>query len=610
MSKKIGKYIILLLWILVAAGTASAQNDVQIRATASVSQAQVGDQFNLQIQVQGSQDAARPAIPAVDGLEIYYGGASSSFQLINGRMSSSKTFNYTVLAKKAGLHSIDGVTVQAGNQTYSIDPVQVNVVDAPGQSSQSQEPPAGDKVQENESEALFLRAVPETTTVYENQQIVLQYILYRDPRVRLSNRINFENMESTLFQGFLQEEVPRQPGSIGTRNIDGRQYEAIVLKTIVLFPLKPGTITIDPVRLVCQVAVPQSQSRRQGFDSFFDDFFGSSWNNVRVLSNPVTVNVLPLPEQGRPENFSGAVGQFQLIAHVDKNEVQEDNPLTLNVQLRGRGNLRMMDDPKLPSLEGFEQFEGTRQEDISPGDQGLSGDINYEYVLIPRDPNIDSIGPLEFSYFDPEQRTYKQMRTNPIPLVVHPGEEDRDQSTVFRAGDRQDLALASEDFRHIVTDLEGPLVQGTRRLYRSGGFLAAILVPWFIVLGTVVVQKRQEKLASDPVGTRRKRAYSTAIRELSRLENEKTDDEEKIAHMEEIVHRYLSQKFNFQSRGLTHDQLETQLREKGTGESEAAEVCGFLRELEDIRYAPGLSAQSSELISKTKDLLGRLEKVL
>ncbi|HNT37321.1 MAG TPA: BatD family protein, partial [bacterium] len=233
-------------------------DDYQVSLLLSRNSVNVGEQFYLQVEVKGtSRDIPSPSLPDVDGLDFFSGGTTSSFQIINGNVQSSKTFAYSVFARKEGTYTLDSVQVEIGGKVYKAQPATITVsapagqpgqgAPQPGQPHASQGQPSPQETpQSPPTESIMLKAIPENTTVYANQGIVLQYILYKHPQIQLGGNIQFENLQSTLFQGFWQEEIPMQPRSVGTQNIGNAPYDVIELKKYVLFPLKPEAVQIEP----------------------------------------------------------------------------------------------------------------------------------------------------------------------------------------------------------------------------------------------------------------------------------------------------------------------------------------------------------------------------
>lgn len=631
MLKKIGSMLSfsLCLMALILTPDSAFSDDYQISLLVSRKTVHVGEEFYVQLEVKGtSQDIPAPKIPDFDGLDFFAGGTTSSFQFINGQMQSSKTFTYSVFARKEGTFNLDGIQIEIDGKVYKPQAATVTVqptasqpggiTQQPGQPHATQGQPSPQETpQSPPTEVILLKANPETTSVYANEGIVLQYILYKHPQVQLGGSIHFENLQSTLFQGFWQEEVQMQPRNVGTQNIGDHTYDVIELKKYVLFPIKPGQLRIEPVSLVCQVVVQNTSRQRRsgspldGFldDNFFDGFFGRSLRNIRLLSNPVHVEVMPLPDAGRPDGFTGAVGKFRLSAELDKTDVMQGSAIRLSVSLEGEGNLRTIADPDLPDLDGFEQFEGTRKESIRITERGMTGAIEYEFVLIPKRSDIGEIGPIQFSYFDPETRRYEQIQTRPIPLLVRPRESTQEEAVMVSGRRHRAIKMEGEDFRHIATDI-GTLKDHGGILLTSPAFIGAVALPWCLVMGTWVWRRRKESMDADPIGTRRKKAGTQALRALKQIEAMiHKDPVASCAALEEALYRYLGDRFTMEARGLTSEQLVEKLLALGMNEVLARDCGALLRSLEDFRYSPVRGeTQVDGLCQQTKSIIERTER--
>ncbi|GAI04524.1 unnamed protein product, partial [marine sediment metagenome] len=201
----------------------------------------------------------------------------------------------------------------------------------------------------------------------------------------------------------------------------------------------------------CEVMVPR-QRRRSLFDDFFDDsffrdsFFGST-RVITVASGQIRVNVKPLPEEGKPSNFSGAVGKYSIQSSIDTLVTTQDQALTLKYKISGMGNINAVKLPELDFPKSVEVFEPKIERKINNKKNKIQGSVIYEYVLIPRRAGDITIPALSFSYFDPSQEKYRIAMSKAFNIKVHHQEKLFASQSLGQR--KEEISLLGEDIRFI-----------------------------------------------------------------------------------------------------------------------------------------------------------------
>ena len=239
---------------------------------------------------------------------------------------------------------------------------------------------------------LFVRATADRERVYRNQALVVTYKIYTG--VRISSYGISKQPETA---GFWVEDYPqpRQPQTEG-EVIGGRRYTVAQIKKMVLFPSGAGEKEVGPLVLECRV---QTRGRswdpfgsRDPFRGFFSgDLFGREVTR-QVASNPLRVQVLPLPREGRPPEFQGAVGDFSISGQLDKSQVKANEALSFKVRISGNGNLAGLSEPRIEFPSSFEVYPPKAEQQIRRDPGGISGEKTFEYVLIPRQSRPGAVG--------------------------------------------------------------------------------------------------------------------------------------------------------------------------------------------------------------------------
>ena len=255
--------------------------------------------------------------------------------------------------------------------------------------------------------------------VYQNEPVIVTYKLYT--RVDVSS-YGFSKLPGTT--GFWTEsfDTPQRP-ELATEVLEGKQYRVATLKKMALFPMSAGTKTIDPMGVECEVRVSRKRSRSM-FDDFFNDsFFFGRTERKEILSKPVNIQVMPLPSEGKPENYTGVVGQFALTGRVDKTETKTNEAITYKVKISGQGNIRTLPEPVIYFPPDFEVYPPKKTEKIERTGNTISGHKTYEYILVPRIAGLQKIKPIQLSVFDTKARAYKTLSTKEILIDVAKGSD-------------------------------------------------------------------------------------------------------------------------------------------------------------------------------------------
>ncbi|MBI4535029.1 MAG: protein BatD, partial [Ignavibacteriae bacterium] len=342
--------LIAILAMFVLSGTLNAQ-DISFEASVDRNTVALGEQFTLRLVLTnaGMSGGKNLKLPDLNNFHIMGGpNQSTSMQFINGVVTSSVSYTYTLQSKDVGKFAIGPASIEAGGKVYATNPVTIEVVK--GSSRPQQQPPtAKSDVGANIGDNLFLRATVDKSHVIQGEQINLTFKLYT--RVSVSN---YTVSKNPAFTGFWGEDV-ETPKNVALSNetVDGRQYRVGIIKRVALFPTQSGTLEISPMEVQTTVQI-QDARPSDPFDAFFRDPFGRNVNYA-VKSNAIKIKVDPLPA-GAPLGFRGAVGRFTMSTTVDKKTGKTNEPISLKVSLSGVGNIKLLESPQVELPADFEQY--------------------------------------------------------------------------------------------------------------------------------------------------------------------------------------------------------------------------------------------------------------
>jgi hypothetical protein len=338
------------LAVCLSAVPVCGQDEIEIELSLDRNKIGMNETATLTVIVTGSgqQQLPEPKLPPLPQFQIFSAGSSTSLQIINGVMSSSVKYNYILSPKKEGTFPIRSATMLVNGKRYVSNELNITIVKTAEDASG---PGTGDKLDgDGKAKDMFLTAEVDKKTAYVDEQVTL-YVRFHKAIKTLSSPDYFPPQTP----GFWTNDIPPQKQYYQV--INGRRYLVNELRTA-LFPTKPGNLSISPARVT--VTVPD-RSRRRSRDpfSFFDGVFEQG-KRVELKSKPLTVKVKPLPLEGKTDNFSGGVGSYRISATVDKTEVEVNEAITLTVKISGRGNVKSIPEPSLPTMDGFTRLSPDR----------------------------------------------------------------------------------------------------------------------------------------------------------------------------------------------------------------------------------------------------------
>ncbi|MDK3156784.1 BatD family protein [Kamptonema cortianum] len=416
---------IFLLMTLALLGFLSSELQAELSATANLRPAEIslGEAAQLEVTIKGATAAERPLIAKVDGLDIQPVGSQNfqNVQIVNGRMTvdAGITHVYRVTPSKTGTFTIPGISVIIDSETRVTQPVTLTVLDSPAGQFAPARPSIptrqGTTPQTNipGKAAMVTLTFPERD-YYSGETIPLTIKAYFNPNVRVLelNPPTFEGEAFTLpnlnFQPIQKQE-----------NVEGVEYNVLEWKTSIS-AVKDGSFPISSqIRGILGIPSARTPRPAGSMDDFFDNFFNRSFNQqeINLASEEKTIRVLPLPSEGKPANFSGAIGSFKMESTASPTTLAEGDPLTVKSVIFGTGNFSQVDAPTLSQDKHFRTYTPSSKFEPS-GDSEFTGRKTFEQIMIPMDASVRELPPLVFSYFDPEKKTYVTLKSPAVPLQV------------------------------------------------------------------------------------------------------------------------------------------------------------------------------------------------
>jgi len=596
-----------LICTLLLASVATAQ-DVRVDATVNAERIGVEDVLELTISVSGGDADGEPELPRLDAFRVAGRSTSSQIQIVNGRMSSTRSYIYQLLPQKEGPFEIGPVELDVGGTAYRTSPIRVEVV--PGSVVARRPRGLGNPLDpfegfggtrrrdlELKEDDVFVRTEVSKRSVFQGEQVVLTYRLY-SRYVPLGPEI----ADDPPLTGFWVEQVDSGESVFERRTLSGKQYLSAPLKQRVLFPTQSGTLEIPPVTF--------SMAFRLTSGDPFDAFFARASSPVVVRSQPTTIEVAPLPAQGRTADFKGAVGQFELRAKVSQEEVAAGAPVTLILSIAGKGNLRSVAPPELPELKGFRAFDPKTEEKARAGASGLEGEKSWEYVLVPESSGVKEVGPWRFQYFDPEEKRYVTASVGPLQLKVVGDAKAASSGLGGNVVPRGEVTLLREDIRFL-KPAPSRLGVESRPFHESPWFYGTLALPVLWNLAFLLYLKKQENEKTHSHLFRSRRAHRMARERLKKAANLAAEGSKDFYdEIAAALYRYVADKSAASPSGLTSSSIAAVLAEHSIPEGLRREFQEVLDRCEEARFTPG--ARSGEdmdsLRRRTQELIVEVER--
>ena len=568
--------IVLLVSLVVAT---AAHADLSVRASVNPRRAQVGEPLSLIIEVSGAQNVTAPALGSIDGFDAQYVGPSTQVSIVNGQVNASVQHRYSLVPMRQGHFTLGPFTVEYQGKQYQTAAVDVDVGGAnppPQPGGQAPAPPGQAAQGAAGTQPLRVTLSVPRQEVYLHEQLPVDLRLYVG-NVRVSD-LQYPTLPG---DGLSIDKFPEP--SQQRQEVEGQVFQVVRFQTTVI-PLRAGALTLGPASVRLSLL-----SRRRGGsfnDPFFDQFFQNDpfaeRRPIDVRSDPVTLTVLPLPEEGKPPGFSGAVGHYTMQVTAAPTELNAGDPITLRMNLTGSGGLADVQPPALTSTENFRTYEPR-------AGKAEGSERSFEQVLIPNDPSVHAIPPVRFSYFDPQARHYQTIESQPIALVVRPSQGASRPEVVIGGAPAARNVPDEKLGRDIVyiKDDPGRLAARADAWYRSLPFLLWQPLPLLLFATAVWYERRRQRLTGDVryarftrAGKQAKHALAGAERALAAGNREQFYDA-----VSRTMQEYLAAKLDLPPGAIDADAVAA----RGVPEDCAQRVRDFLATCEQVRFAPNAS---------------------
>jgi len=579
---KMKKYIAAIVFLVCSSLSA------QVQFEARVSKTTLGLNERLRIDFMMNVDGDNFVQPSFDGFQIIAGPSQQVSQSwVNGRSSFEKAYSYFLVPNQKGTFIIKPAAIEYNGQIYKTAPVKIIVTAA------TEQPRDPNDSQISGDENLYLVADVSKTNPYINEPITVVYKLYF-ANIGISN---LGEASKPKYNDFWSQNIEIKQLAAEEGIFKGQNFRFIVLKKVVLYPQKSGRLKIEPLSLSVDVQLPTNRR----------DMFGRMMlteTTKRVSAGAKTITVKPLPEAGKPDDFSGAVGDFDFKVTPSKTNLKHGESLDLVVSVTGKGNLKLFSLPKPVVPNALEMYDAVHSEDISTPLSGMAGKSSDSYTIVPQYRGNYPVKPMQFSYFDLSSGTYKTLRSPQIMINVLDGPTPADSTATD--GSKNKITTI-EEFKTIKSKTNFAVIN-KKDFFGSNLFIGLLLLPFLLVPIIVLFKKKKEAMDGDISGNRIRMNNKLAKKYLSEAKKQINNKELFYIALEKAMHNFLKAKLHIETSEMSKDNIQELLLSRNAKPEAVNDFIALTENCEVARYAPSSSVTIQQDFDKAVFIISELEK--
>jgi hypothetical protein len=585
------KRIVALLFLIIG-NLAMAQ--VQFEAKVSKNSLGLNERLRIDFNMNADGDNFNPPNFEASGFRVVGGPSQSVSQSwINGKGSFNKSYSYILMPTQKGSLTIKQASIEINGQIYKTLPIKINVTNAVQLPKDPNESPAI-----SADDNLYLVADISNSNPFVNEPITVVYKLYFSYNIGITN---WQELSKPKYNDFWSQNIDIKQLVAQDGMFKGERYRYVVLRKTVLYPQKSGKLEIEPLSLDIDCQVPTNRRNFWGQVLMTED-------SKRVSAGSKVINVKPLPESGKPEDFSGAVGKFDFQVTPSKTVLKNGESLDLNVKVVGTGNLKLFNLPKPIMPSALEMYEPEHNENVSTPLSGMTGSISDKYTIIPQSKGNYQIKPMSFTYFDLRTKSYKTISSKEILINVLDGPGIAATSNDSRNNDiAKNKVEVAKSFAFIKQKTNLVPIEKDDFL-GSGLFYSLVFLPFLAIPFVVIARKKKEAKDSDIVGNKIRKSNTLAKKYLSEAQKHLNNKEPFYVALEKSLHNFLKAKLHIETSDMSKDKIREILGDKNADNQTVTEFISLVENCEFARYAPSTSVSIQQDYDKAIRLISDLEK--
>ncbi len=563
---------------------------VAFKTTVSKSKLGVNQRLKIVFSI-NKQGADNFTPPRFKNFRIVSGPSQSVNQSwMNGKVSFSQSYTYIIQPKSIGTYTIPSAVIQLNGKSLRSNTVKINVLKAVAIPKNPNDP------EYIASQNVHLVAEISKSKPFVGEGIYVEYKLYVSENIAVRD---FSVTESPQYIGFWNQDIKIKNLQIKNGVYNGENYRYIVLKKALLIPTKSGKLVIEPMKMDILIGVPTGRG----------DFFGNpiTRNLTKAFSSPKrNIRVKELPLTGKPENFTGAVGDFDFDITSSRNDLKANESSQIKVSVTGKGNLKLFEIPKIETPKELEIFTPEHTEKVRTTLSGLSGSIYDLYTIVPQFKGKYKIPKVAFSFFSLHEKKYKTITTEDLFVTVLEGKEIAPTTT---NSVKKEVTITGNNFRYIQTKSTfNPVFE--KDFFTSNLFYILLLLPLIAIPIGIIIYNKSAERNNDLVGVKQRRADRLAKKYLSEAKKQLGNKEEFYIALEKALHNYLKAKLQVETSDISKDKITKILQSKNVANNDINAFTNVLNDCDFARYTPITNVMMHDEFEKAKQVITALDKQL
>ena len=558
----------------------------QVKFDASVSKSKLGLNERLRVDFVMNQNGDNFSPPNFENFQVI-GGPNQSIKTsyVNGERSFSKTYSYFLKPLKKGNLKITQASIEIEGEIYKSLPLEVFITDSVNQPSDS-------VTQYYNDDDIELRALVSKGSPYLNEPITVIYKLYYKAPINISDA---RENETPNYKDFWSQTIKIPQLKVQREIYRGQDYNVVEWRKVVLYPQKSGELEISPLSLNLVLDVPTDKR----------DFFGNviyDQTSQFISTGMRKINVKDLPRAGKPDSFTGAVGQFDFDVILNKSSLRATESFTAELKVNGNGNLKLFDLPNILVPNSMELFDPEREELINTNLSGMNGSVSKSFTIIPKFQGNFPIEEVEFSYFDPNTEQYKVLKSPRLTVDVYDGPTIGNSIS----NDNSNVITSDDSFRFI--KLKGNLKPANRDIFFESQFFYILASSPFILSLAIIALSAYRK--------KRKQSYSESIKAEERkikkmLETALSSLGDKDLFydiIEKCIISSLMLKFSVRMESLNKEKIKEITQEKGFSKETISLIISLIENCEKAKFSKSSDTVMNNDLESAKEVINTILK--
>ncbi|PWG05984.1 BatD family protein [Polaribacter aquimarinus] len=564
--------------------------------TAKVSKNKLGVNQRLRIEFSiNKQGGDHFSPPDFKNFKVVGGPSQSVSQSwINGKVSFSQSYTYIIQPKRKGEVNIGAASIKIGGKTIKSKPIKVIVLDAVELPKNPNDP--NYIAQQN----IHLVAEISKSRPYVGEGIYVEYRLYVSENI---NVYDYGVSEAPKYSGFWNQDIKMNGFPVKMGKYNGEDYRYVVMQKALLIPTKTGNLVLDPMKMDIVIGVPTGRA----------DFFGNViTRNIRKEFSSAKKVIRPksLPLEGKPENFTGAVGDFNFAVTLSKDILKSNESSQIKVGVTGKGNLKLFELPEVTTPVELEKYQPERKEKVRVSSSGISGTVSDLYTVVPQYKGKYKIPNVTFSYFNPKEEKYYTLSSEDLYVDVIEGKELITNTDKFdNSVQKQTVKLTGKNFRYIQTKSSFEALE-KEDFFKSNLYYLLLLLPLIAIPVGVFIGKQNEARSNDIVGNKLRKANRLAKKYLSEAKKQLGNKEAFYEALERALHNYLKAKLGIETTDISKEKITQILKDKNVDETTKKQFIDVLKSSDFARYTPITDTEMEAEFDRAKEVIVQLDKQL